>query len=901
MEICKTCKIILLLILSTYGYAQDFNQEALTNLRNARMPSYGIGSINSYAHGVIKRADGMLWLTTADGVIRFDGKRFITMAEPNMKFTFFRKIFELDSVIYLGDIDKPLHYYDTSDSIPKISRVSWPENVSDELFIWSTYKHHDGRVFLTDHKGIIYNYNAPGDIDTFFVLPQDVLDSPEFKHTARYIRSDPFDNDKVWICSLHGMFHLDMTDTSYEYFPPKESEGLYIYNHSEGFTFYDHIQMGDNIWISTYANGLVRFNTKTKEYTAFRYESPYDKLEIGTNFMRSHIAYDDQNIIIGGRILKIFNTVTNQYYDFFRGHDDFDPAVSLSVNIHKSGDQYYIISSGGMESFLPENNLFQSGKLSKEQLEAEENSIIEVNETSNGNLIITTNKNKKFLWDYTRTVLRPVTSEDLKNETVSNDKAIKYQILSDTIYLQDENGKSNRSIFIEGITGITGVVKDLSNQLWIKSNEGLISYNSEENTYSIYHQHDGLWNYVWSDPGIIKTLHDGSIFASTGMTFTLFHPSELPSKQDESIKPYVYKLDVFNKTVSFSYDLKEEINQTLEPGDNYFTIHYSSLIENPSHDIEYRYQLNGFDDDWIFAGRNNAATYSKVPPGDFTFSLQARYPGHKWTAPHEQLRIDLKPSFTQSTIFHVLVTILIFSMLYALYKYRTYHLLKEQKIESEFQNQLAEVKLEALRSQMNPHFLFNCLNSIDNYILTNRSEEASMYLTKFAKLIRNILDYSKRKQITLGEELATFELYTEMEKLRFSNRFEYSVQVDKKIDLTKELIPPLMLQPYVENAIWHGLLHKEEKGQLTVCINKVDNKLEISVDDNGIGRVKALSLKSKSATKRKSHGMKITEARIRILNELHNIGGEVEIIDKYDQEGIATGTKVLISLPCLES
>ena len=897
MHLPKIIAVLLCVLIIIPANAQQLDTVALVKLQNSRMHSWGVGEINSYAHGALKRDDGMLWLTTADGIIRFDGKKFVTLAKPNKKYTFFRKIFELEGTVYLGDIDKPIHYFDTSDSIPKISRVPWPQNITDELHIWSSYQHHDGRIFLVDHKGIIFNYQSAEKIDTFFVMPQVVLDQPHFQHTARYIRADPFNKDKVWICSLHGMFHIDMNDKSYEFHAPKEDVGLYIYNNSEGFTFYDHIQMGENIWISTYANGLVRFNTKTKKYKAFRYEPPYESLEIGTNFMRSHIAYDDQNIIVGGRILKIFNTVTNQFYDFFRGHDNFDPAVTLTVNIHRKGDQIFNISNGILETFYPENNLFKSGKIKKEQLENEENHITQVRQKEKGELILTTNKNNKFLWDYNSNSYKPL---DGQADDVLDHVIEKFKIESDTIFELDEHDYKQNSIFIEELSGISGVTRDRQNNLWIKAEEGLIRYDHAKKAFSIYHQLDGLWTYVWSDPGIIQTLNDGSIFASTGMTFAHFNPANIQPKESEKVEPYIYKLEVFNETVYVSRNIEESISQTLAPEDNYFTIHYSSLLENPGHDIEYRYQLEGFDDEWIFAAENNTATYSKVPPGTYTFFLAARYPGGIWTPTNKQLTIELEPTFTQSNIFKLLVALLIISLLYGLYRYRTYHLLNEQKIKSEFQNQLSEVKLEALRSQMNPHFLFNSLNSIDNYILSNKPKEASEYLSKFSKLIRNILDFSKHKQITLEEELTTSRLYIEMEQLRFTNKFETEIEIDPSIALDVELVPPLILQPYIENAIWHGLLHKDEKGKLVMKASKSGDSLKIIIDDNGIGRKRAMEIKSKSATKRKSHGMKITEARINILNELNALGGKVEIEDKYDKQKNALGTKVTIHLPSIQ-
>jgi len=198
---------------------------------------------------------------------------------------------------------------------------------------------------------------------------------------------------------------------------------------------------------------------------------------------------------------------------------------------------------------------------------------------------------------------------------------------------------------------------------------------------------------------------------------------------------------------------------------------------------------------------------------------------------------------------------------------------------------------------MNPHFLFNCLNSIDSFILSNEPQYASEYLSKFSKLIRNILDFSKTNAITLGQELESIEIYIQMEQMRFMNKFEYKINVDPLINQENRCIPPHILQPYVENSIWHGLLHKEEIGMITIDIEQEENYYVFKVGDNGVGRKKAMLYKTKTATKQKSHGMKITKDRIQLINQLNGKGGTVKIIDKEDENGNSLGTVVVVRIP----
>ncbi len=227
----------------------------------------------------------------------------------------------------------------------------------------------------------------------------------------------------------------------------------------------------------------------------------------------------------------------------------------------------------------------------------------------------------------------------------------------------------------------------------------------------------------------------------------------------------------------------------------------------------------------------------------------------------------------------------------------------KSQLEADFEKKIAEVEMTALRAQMNPHFLFNVLNSIKLYMVQNDARTASRYLTKFARLIRLILSNSKVSVVKLSEELSALQLYIEMENFRFNKKFDYTIQVDEAINPDEVDIPPMILQPYVENAIWHGLMHKEEGGrQLTIDIYPDADKKGIYfiIEDNGIGRGKAAQIRTRTATRHKSVGMEITQDRIAITNKLFDTKATVEIIDlKYQKTGQALGTKVVVYLPML--
>ncbi|WP_198174760.1 sensor histidine kinase [Spirosoma arboris] len=221
------------------------------------------------------------------------------------------------------------------------------------------------------------------------------------------------------------------------------------------------------------------------------------------------------------------------------------------------------------------------------------------------------------------------------------------------------------------------------------------------------------------------------------------------------------------------------------------------------------------------------------------------------------------------------------------------HLITEQ-----FQQRIAETEMAALRSQMNPHFIFNCLNSIQFFTAQNDSEKASDYLTKFSRLIRLVLENSKSEKVTLANELETLRLYIEMEAMRFGQKVQYSILVNDQIDTELIQIPPLLLQPFVENAIWHGLMHKSEGGTIQIHVEQPQpSLLHIEISDDGVGRKQAAEYKSKSATKNKSFGMKLTADRIELINQLYQTQTQVDILDLMDQQGDPSGTKIIVDIP----
>jgi LytS/YehU family sensor histidine kinase len=222
--------------------------------------------------------------------------------------------------------------------------------------------------------------------------------------------------------------------------------------------------------------------------------------------------------------------------------------------------------------------------------------------------------------------------------------------------------------------------------------------------------------------------------------------------------------------------------------------------------------------------------------------------------------------------------------------WRTGSLAKRKKEILDMQLEYARLEDKALRSQMNPHFIFNSLNSIKLLVQENKNEKAIYYLTTFTKLLRGMLNNADKSTITLHEELETCKLYLSLEALRFNDEFSYSINTDPALDLKSIEIPALILQPFVENAIWHGLMPKKGNRILHISVTQFQNWVTCRIDDNGIGRKASLQVNTNQ--NHKSKGLELTHNRMHINDKLNEKESRVIIHDKYSTEGEPLGTRV---------
>ncbi len=222
---------------------------------------------------------------------------------------------------------------------------------------------------------------------------------------------------------------------------------------------------------------------------------------------------------------------------------------------------------------------------------------------------------------------------------------------------------------------------------------------------------------------------------------------------------------------------------------------------------------------------------------------------------------------------------------------------KRKKEKAELSQLVSETEMRALRSQMNPHFIFNALQSIQKFLTNHQSEEANTYLIKFSKLMRAVLENSLESEVPVQDDLQALELYMQLESIRLKYPFSYKIDIDKTADTENDTIPPLILQPFVENAIWHGLQYKMGPGHINISISKKENTLNVVIEDNGVGRQKNKEFVQVNYMKKQSLGMKLTGERLKILNEIKNINAYFTITDLFSTNNEPIGTRIELLLP----
>lgn len=423
--------------------------------------------------------------------------------------------------------------------------------------------------------------------------------------------------------------------------------------------------------------------------------------------------------------------------------------------------------------------------------------------------------------------------------------------------------------------------------IWVGTDDGIARLNEQKGIVDVYNDLDGCVSNEIRDIEI----SNGFVWATTVRGLISFDTAMLAVNY---CKPYVELVSVeVNKTV---YNLTEKAELLYNENNLKFVFQTTALRGRK--EVTYEYRLLGLDSTWITLPHSTNFVYLQgLIPGDFTFEVRAKNEDGITSKQPARYYFTIKLPYWQTLSYQLMmygVVILVITGI-ATWRYRIY------KRERDLEASMSRMRMQALQSQMNPHFVFNAMSAIQDYWIQKESKIALMYQAKFAKLMRLIFAYSKELGIHIEEELDFLKVYVSLEKIRFEGKIEVFFEVDEALLNQEIYLTPLLIQPQLENCFKHGLLHKDGKGSIVVELKAEGKYVYCSIRDNGVGREKAREYASwRKHFKKKISSLDITKERLKILNDLYGTSKNKEVFkitDLKTEDGKALGTLVEMWIP----
>jgi len=433
-------------------------------------------------------------------------------------------------------------------------------------------------------------------------------------------------------------------------------------------------------------------------------------------------------------------------------------------------------------------------------------------------------------------------------------------------------------------TSVFALRKDDEGNIWFTTNFSIDKVSPDFSGHTRYNIGQSLINAALGSPRF-SALRDGRWVTSSTAEIISFDPQKIGMVYDDPLQVEICAFSVFDKPVNMD-SIEGQQGKLILPFDrNFISIEFSALTYTELRELNYYYRLSGINEKWIQSTGKPYAVYTDLKPGSYLFEVKADHGDQPSNI--TSLAFIITPPWWGTLWFRALALLAIGSLTYFVIRNR----IKAIRKSSGLRQQIVETEMMALRSQMNPHFIFNCINSIDAMIQSNDKYRATVYLNKFARLIRNVLDSSKQNKIALSKDMETLQLYVDLELFRYLDKFTASIETDDELMQNDYKVPPLIIQPYVENAILHGLRHKKDKpGKLSITVVRKEEEIVYVVEDNGVGR-KATN--GDTQQEGKSYGMQISSDRIRLFNneEIASV-----LITDLETAGKPSGTRVEVHL-----
>jgi ligand-binding sensor domain-containing protein len=669
----------------------------------------------------------------------------------------------------------------------------------------------------------------------------------------------------LWIATDKGINKLDRNTGQYTYLVHDKYNENSLSSNNVRNIYRDRTGI---YWIGTYGYGLNKFDPKTGKFTRYL-NSVTEKTSLSNDYVYNVCEDTAGNIWIatGGGICKL-DIKTNTFYNYVHDNENKN---SLSHNLvftlyfDKAG-YLWACTYDGLNKIDLKNRKFTIYRHESDNINSiSDNSVFTIYEDKKGIFWIGTFKGGL-------NQLNPSTGE----------------IYSYT----EKDGLPNNMVY--------AILEDNRSHLWLSTNNGLSRFDKNDHSFVNYDVNDGLQSHEFNFGAGLKNKR-GELFFGGMNGFNSFMPEEV-------IRNVHVPTVVITAFKIFSEIQKKEICDgdtiRLSHNQNFFSFEFAALdFRNPFKN-KYAYKLENYDKYWNYCDADRRfAEYTKVSPGTYRLIIKGTNNEGLWNEEGISVLIIVKPAWWNTWVFRIASAISMIFVLW-LFIYRRVRLIRKRNLLEKkmlnIEKHFFELEQKALQLQMNPHFIFNSLNSIQSFILNNNVDKAVNYLSKFSQLMRMILANSREPEISVQDEIKALNYYLELEKLRFDNKFDYFITVDKGIDAEFVALPPMIIQPYVENAILHGINHLKDKGKISITFVLQNQNIICTIDDNGVGREKAAEIERTSGLTHKPRGIMIINERIDLINKQNIEDINIKILDLKDSSGLAIGTRIVITLPIKE-
>jgi len=670
-----------------------------------------------------------------------------------------------------------------------------------------------------------------------------------------------------------------------------------------------------NYWFTTLHNGVLRI-------PAFEIRSWNAQSNAFENDQFSHIASDGKTVFFAGTtgMIGTINNLTNQlktsehelksdvgmfYYDaidkcvyfnkmnqifrFKNGETQLinNNARPIKAMMH-TNDGYFILSSQGMYFAKQINEVLDS----RNQLSPEWFREIVKSPFSN-NLYVASNKGLYELqksngkWIKTKQIFKD--KQIISLASCSQNEKVYFLTFEGIIYELSKNGNVELIMQIDEQIRTTQLRVN-NGQLYLASNKGILIINEKTRNLSLLNKNNGLSSN--NIRGLVFI--DNFCWAATGKGIQKI-PLDILRTSKVSSRILFRDLRINSKSVKIKHITQLNYNDVL-------TLVADGLSYSSNGDFLFAYRIKGYSDRWITVpGSVGKIVIPKLPSGNVT--LELKLIDHEGKNSENTLNFQLKviPPIWERWWFYVLIVLVVSGIAFIISRQRMLVLRKKQQVQLrqlQLENELRLTQQNALKAQMNPHFLFNVLNSIKGYIYENDKKNAARYLSDFSNLVRKVLDMSSLQSVSLEREIETLDLYIKLEAMLLQNEFSHHIVIDENVDVSGLQIPSLVIQPYVENCFKHGLRHKTGSKELNLHFSYDDDNemLIVEIDDNGIGRTASAEINKENRAEHQSFATGALEKRLELLNHAKIGVVGVEIVDKFDGDGNASGTKVYIRI-----